>query len=60
MAFFADDRGDAALPGGNSNLASLVVEGALVHATGQKIIVYASKLTGLIQAFGARELLRSR
>lgn len=33
-------------------------QGAAIQATGQKIIVYASMLTVLIQAFGVRALLR--
>ena len=35
-------------------------EGAAIQATGQKIIVYASVLTVLIQAVGVRALLRRR
>lgn len=39
--------------------AANTAQGAAIQATGQKIIVYASMLTILIQAFGIRALLRN-
>ena len=39
--------------------AANTAQGAAIQATGQKIIVYASMLTVLVQAFGLRALVRS-